>query len=572
MDVIPISDIVADLRAEGGDVAEVEVKHAAKGFPESVAATLAAFANMPGGGLLILGLDEASGFTATGVHDVSACKAALASMARQALDPPVTFTVQTVQFEGASLVVAEIHELPSVAKPCRVRATGRAYLRAHDGDYRLSQVEEQAFLAHRGTPRFDQAVIPEATGSDLDPDLVHAYIESCRGSSASLRRLSDEDILFRTGVTAGPQRLPTVAGLLALGVHPQQFLPNAVIQASVAPGPGDPPGTRAQDTQRFDGPIPLVLDEALRWVQRNTRTRIRFGVDGHGHDEPEYPAEAVRELLSNALVHRDLGPHALGQAITLKLDQRQLLLSNPGGLWGLTVDQLGVTGVTSTRNTWLARICQNVRSGRDRRVIEALASGIPTILRSLHEAGMVPPRFHDQGIRFTVQMSNHALLAPEDLSWLARTSRSIKLTDAQRHALVAMRHGAVWTNKTLREAFPMDSREATAALVGLVRAGLAEPLGDGGARTYRLRASAAVEEHVPDAAGETSRRYGSRRANARKLLDRLNTHGPASLTALAAETDLTRRQTHYALVLLREENQVQLIGGQGTDAVYRSTG
>jgi len=48
MDMISIPDIVADLRAEGGDIAEVEVKHAAKGFPESVVATLSAFANMPG--------------------------------------------------------------------------------------------------------------------------------------------------------------------------------------------------------------------------------------------------------------------------------------------------------------------------------------------------------------------------------------------------------------------------------------------------------------------------------------------------------------------------------------------
>jgi hypothetical protein len=81
-----------------------------------------------------------------------------------------------------------------------------------------------------------------------------------------------------------------------------------------------------------------------------------------------------------------------------------------------------------------------------------------------------------------------------------------------------------------------------------------------------------VEEHAPVAAGEAPRRYGSRRANARKLLDLLNTHGPAPLAVLAAETGLTRRQTHYALELLREENQVELIRGPGIDAVYRATG
>ncbi|MGP3966481.1 ATP-binding protein [Streptomyces sp. 6N223] len=569
MDVSQLPELVAVLRAEGSDLAEVEVKHAAGGFPRSVATTVSAFANTPGGGLLLFGLDEKAGFAASGVYDVTACKAALASLARQALDPPVTFVAETVAFEGTSLVAAEVHEAPSVAKPVRVRANGRAYLRANDGDYELSQVEEQAFLANRETPRFDQAAVEGASvGGDLDPALVEAYLDSCRRSSASLVRLSDADILFRTGVTTGPERTPTLAGLLALAIHPQQFVPNAVIQASVAPQPGDPPGTRARDAKRFDGPVPLMLDEALRWVARNTRTRVRFGADGHGHDEPEYPPEAVRELLSNALVHRDLGPHALTQAITLKLDPNQLLISNPGGLWGLTVSSLGTVGVSSTRNSYLARICQNVRSGRDRRVIEALASGVPTILASLSAAGMVPPRFHDQGIRFTVRVPNDVLLAPDDLAWLNGITPAGGLSDVQRHALAAMRHGTVWSNKSLREAYPMDSREATAVLTGLVTAGLAEPVGEGGARAYQLASHGTRPS--PDTATRSPRRYTSRRDNARKILDHLTREGPATLVELGAACGLSNRQTQYALDLLREQGDVELLGGRGTTSRYRA--
>jgi ATP-dependent DNA helicase RecG len=116
-----------------------------------------------------------------------------------------------------------------MAKPVRVRASSRAYLRANDGDYELSQVEEQAFLANREMPRFDQAAVAGATvDGDLDQALIEAYLDSCRSSSASLVRLSDADILFRTGVTTGHERTPTLAGLLALGIHPQQFAPNAV--------------------------------------------------------------------------------------------------------------------------------------------------------------------------------------------------------------------------------------------------------------------------------------------------------------------------------------------------------
>jgi len=384
VNVEELAALVVDLRQEGSDTAEVEVKRAARDFPENVLPTVSAFANTPGGGTIIFGLDESAGFAAVGVYDPAACKATLATKARQALRPPVTFDVWDLQFEHTPILVVKIHEQPAHGKPCRVISSGKAYLRAYDGDYELSQVEEQAFVANRSTPVFDQQPVPATATTDLHPDLLTAYLASCRASSTALAALPDDEILYRTGVTTGTDRELSLAGLLALGIYPQQHVPNCVIQASVAPRAGDPTGTRAADARRFDGPIPLMLDEALRWVQRNTRTRVRFGIDGQARDEPEFPLEAVRELLSNALIHRDLGPYALTQAITLRLDERQLILSNPGGLWGITVDRLGKTGVTSARNGHLLRICQNVRSKEGNRVVEALASGIPAVLASCH--------------------------------------------------------------------------------------------------------------------------------------------------------------------------------------------
>ncbi|WP_329421802.1 ATP-binding protein [Streptomyces sp. NBC_01268] len=585
MDLNELATVVADLRSEGSDFAEVEVKRAADGFPQSVAPTISAFANTPGGGTLIFGLDESDNFSAVGVYDPVACKSALASMSRNGIEPSVNPQMWDLLFEGKPLVVAQVDELASSFKPCRVKGTGKAYLRSYDGDYELSQLEEQAFIANRDTPRFDQAVVNDARFEDLDGILVDSYVESCMANSPALSRFDRDEILFRTGVVAGDDRIPTVAGLLALGVYPQQFFPSLVIQASVAPGPNDPPGTRAVDAKRFDGPIPLMLEQAMSWVQRNTRTRVRFGYDGHGRDESEYPVEAVRELLSNALIHRDLGPYALGQAITLKIDNSQLILSNPGGLWGLSVDSLGRTGVTSARNSYLVRICQNVRYARGQRVVEALASGIPTVLRSLRDAGMVPPRFHDQGVRFTVRVPNHTLLAPADLEWLASLSPSAPLSDIQRHALVAMRHGTRWTNKSLRDAFPMDSLEARNVLAGLVDARVAEAVGERGGRIYRLASSLSggikseqqsipLESlrsvEVPDASkgsagieGEVSTRArGNRRENASRILGALKL-GPASVSDIRAATELSIRQIEYAMELLKSEGQVVLLGKPG---------
>lgn len=85
MDLEELASLVADLRHEGGDTAEVEAKWAAGGFPNSALPTMSAFANTPGGGTIVFGLDESAGFTAVGVYDATACKAMLAAKARESV-------------------------------------------------------------------------------------------------------------------------------------------------------------------------------------------------------------------------------------------------------------------------------------------------------------------------------------------------------------------------------------------------------------------------------------------------------------------------------------------------------
>lgn len=558
-----IADLIAALRADGDDGAAIEAKRAATGWPD-VAETLSAFANTPGGGVILFGLDEAAGFASSGVYDAAACRKALATTCRTALDPPIVPASGVETVEGGKVVWAEIPEADASVKPVRVKATGRAYLRSHDGDFRLSGPEEQAFIANRTTPRFDAAPVQQATRDDLDGELVASYVDTARAASSSLARFDDEQILFRTGVLTGDERRPSLAGLLALGIHPQQHLPNLVIQAHVAPGPDDPAGTRAIDPRRFDGPIPRMLADALAWVRRNTGSRVVFGEDGHGRDEPQYPAEAVRELIANALVHRDLGEHALRQPITIRIESDRLIVSNPGGLYGITRDRLGQEGVTSARNGVLIRICQHVRFQGDNRVCEALASGIPTVMGALARARMTPPAFFDQGIRFTVAVPNHALLGGEELAWLESLgSRVHGLSDVQRHALVLLHQGRTLTNRAFRDEFPMDSREARRALGELVDRGLADADGDRGGRTYRLGASLS--------AGPAMGPRRGRQAQIGVVLAQLG-QGDRTVAEIVARTGLSERQVSYALSKLRTEGRAVLAsGGPGRITTYRCT-
>ncbi|MGE0309390.1 MAG: ATP-binding protein, partial [Acidimicrobiia bacterium] len=307
--------------------------------------------------------------------------------------------------DGEAVIVADVLALDPSQKPCRVSGGGRrgVWVRAWDGDYRASEAEVQGLLAGRGQPRFDVEPAIGAVRDDLDAALVEEFTRACRSGSAQLSQIRDgEELLWRMGVLVGPDRVPSVAGLLALGVYPQQHLPGTGLQAVIAPGAGDAPGTRARDSRRFDGPIPRMLADAVAWVARSSPSAIRSTTSGQVINETAWPGEAVRELIGNALIHRDLAPWALGETALVRLDHERLVVRNPGGLYGLTVDRLGRVGVTSARNANLVRICQYVRLPDGTRAVEALASGIPTVLDALRTAEMPPPIFDDDGLRFTV--------------------------------------------------------------------------------------------------------------------------------------------------------------------------
>ncbi len=400
-----LSSLAARLRLAGGDTTSIEVKAAAGGLPESLTPTLSALANLPGGGAIILGLDERDGFRPVTLADPQGLKQGLASKARGYV-PPIHLDIDDA-VDDAPVVVAQVHECDPSAKPCRVAATGKAYLRGYDGDFLLSHLEEQAFLAARKPPLFDRAAVEDASADDLGPDLVQAFTDSIRRHDPEGRgRFHNQgELLRRSGIIRSDGR-PTVAGVLALGIYPQQWFPRFVIQAAAEPSPGAIPGTRARNQATIDGPIPRMLDKAMDWARRTFDTAIVTASDGSVHDRYAYPLVAFRELIANALIHRDLDDWSAGLAVEVRLRSDKLVIANPGGLYGITVDRLGHDSVTSARNALLVSICQHVYSAETgARAIEALASGIPIVTSALAEAELPPARYIDSGIKFTVILS-----------------------------------------------------------------------------------------------------------------------------------------------------------------------
>jgi len=116
---IDLTALIARLRSARGDCTNVEVESAAGGLPESLTSTLSALANHPGGGTIILGLDEGDGFRPVRLPDPQVMKQGLAKKAR-AFTPPIQLTIDDAVEDGFEVIVAVVHECAPSAKPCRV--------------------------------------------------------------------------------------------------------------------------------------------------------------------------------------------------------------------------------------------------------------------------------------------------------------------------------------------------------------------------------------------------------------------------------------------------------------------
>ena len=398
---------VPQLRAAATDHETVEVKSAAGGFPESVLKSISAFSN-DRGGLLILGLSDTDFLPVP----INAAKLAadLASKCSDVLEPRIRPTIGICEVDGKPVVAARIPPLGHQHRPCYIRAEGMnqgSYTRVHDGNRRLTDYEIHVMMSGRGQPIDDAAPVDGARLEHLDDALVSDLLRRLRQRRGEIfTEAADHEVLHMLGVLIEPRSDSSVslAGLLALGRYPQQFVPQLAASFVVLPTTDGSPladGTRFIDNRPLDGPIPAIVAQAVSAMQRNMRRRSV--VEGAGRQDIwDYPAEAIREIVANALMHRDYHPTAQGTQVRISLYPDRFEVASPGGLHGIhsghtDVTQLIDTSISSTRNALLARLLEDVViPGTGRPVCENRGSGLRAAVQALDRMGMRPPELDDR--------------------------------------------------------------------------------------------------------------------------------------------------------------------------------
>lgn len=381
----------------------VELKAAKKGCPEKFYDTLSSFSNRDDGGIIIFGIDETNDYDCCGVYDLQDMQQKITEQC-DSMCPKVRPLFSYAERDGKYFCSIEIPAVDISDRPCYYAGKGRlkgSYVRVGTNDEPMTEYEIYSYEAYRKKYQDDIRPISRVTQKSLDEKSLNEYIELLSINKPNLSKLDREQIMELMSITVNGEY--SLATTLMFGLYPQAFFPQLCIIATVLPtnnvGDLGVNNERFIDNERIEGSIKEMLIGAINFVRRNTRTKtIIDSYTGERRDIGDYPITAIREVLLNALVHRDYSIHTEGMPIQLQIFPDRIVVTNPGGLYGrITLDQLGQIQA-DTRNPLLATSLETLRLTENR------YSGIPTVRREMKEYGLPMPQFEDARGTFRVTL------------------------------------------------------------------------------------------------------------------------------------------------------------------------
>ena len=400
-----LSEFVQQVRTMKTETQTLELKAAHEGCPKRLYDTLSSFANQDAGGILLFGIDESKDFALVGVYDLQDLQKKVTEQCNQMV-PPIRAVFTVAEIEGKTVCSAEIPATDTEDRPCYYSGAGRvkgSYVRVGDADLPMTDYEIYSYEAYRRHVHDDERTDAPASMAMLDQEKLRTYVERRKEKRPGFSKLSQEQMYEMLAISHGG--VPTLAAILNFGLYPQGYFPQLAITAVVLMGKeiGDAAndGLRFQDNTRLEGTLSDMLAGAMAFCVRNMKVRTMIDPQtGMRKDRSEYPIEALREIVLNALIHRDYSHFTEGTPIQIDFFSDRMEVHSPGGLYGhMTVEDLGKAR-PDLRNPALATMSEFLLETENR------YSGIPTIRRVMKEAGLPAPVFENRRNEFVVTLYN----------------------------------------------------------------------------------------------------------------------------------------------------------------------
>ncbi|HEY5485423.1 MAG TPA: helix-turn-helix domain-containing protein [Candidatus Cryosericum sp.] len=353
--------------------------------PKNILKTLIAFANTAGG-VLLIGIENGSK-AILGVEHPLDEEERLCSLIADSIEPRLVPSVELVNWKGRTVLVVEVY--PSALRPHWLKSEGIE----HGVLVRVGSTNRQADGPLTAEMRrsalnlsYDEEPMP-----DINPEALDFRVAS--GLFAKVREWNESAAETLNLVTHYQGRLvPTVGGILLFGSVRDRYFPDAWIQCGRFGGTDK---ARILDREEIRKHLPLALEDAFQFVKKHASRAGEFG-ELRRKDVWNVPLEAVREALTNAIVHADYSQ--TGAPIRIAIFDDRIEIENPGLLAGGLMISDVRDGVSKLRNRVIGRVF------KDLDLIEQWGGGFQRMVSSCREMNLPEPELEELAFRFRVTL------------------------------------------------------------------------------------------------------------------------------------------------------------------------
>ena len=407
--------------------------------------SVVAFANTNGGTLFIGVADDGS---IVGVQDVDSTMLAVSNSIRDTIKPDVTLFVdyQTEEMDGKTIIKIIVQK--GTASPYYIAGKGirpeGVYIRQGASSVPATETAILRMIKDTDGEKYEdvRTLNQDLTFLEAAKEFETRKVPFGPGQQKTLGIMNADGIYTNLGLLLSDQCVHTVK--------------LAVFQGSVK--------AVFKNRHEFTGSILKQLNDIYAYIDRYNS--IRSEINGlYRTDMRDYPTEAIREALLNALIHRD---YSFRDSILISIfDDRIEFVSIGGLVKGISFDDM-MLGVSAVRNRNLANIFYRLM------LIEAYGTGVPKIIQSYDDFISKPHiEVTDNAFKITLPNTNVGI----EMS---------TLTDNERLVLELFKNRQYIVRKDVETALSGSQALASRMLKGLVDKGKIQAVGQGKNTRYEI--------------------------------------------------------------------------------------
>lgn len=361
--------------ARCGETTTIQFKEQFTGQKE-IAKEMIAFANTLGGQIFFGIKDKTGELVGLSYDEIQTISRELGNAANEHVRPTIYITTDVVRAEGKHFLVCAVAQGKN--KPYK-NLNGEIWVKQGADKRRITENSEiLALFQDSGSYQADAAGMQETSFNDLDRYALNDYLKKVY--ALDLEKLSDNaDQMLKNIHVLNHNGIPTLAGYLFFGKHPEYYCPTFMVKAVSFFG-NELAGTQYRDTKEIVGNMPQIYEKSMSFLKSNLHNIQEKGASFNSLGKLEIAEEVLEEVLQNALVHRDLLRSA---PIRIFIFDNRVEIISPGALAGGLTEEDIRNGKTYQRNPYMATFATNALHYR------GIGSGIVRILAEYPEIEIV---------------------------------------------------------------------------------------------------------------------------------------------------------------------------------------